>query len=89
MTECDINITVRGQRRDHMKGVGRLLKHLGSQAGASSFATPNSTSSVLGLSSTPAESALISDLIHQQVTGVMQSYHEYMQAYVSQHVPGF
>ena len=54
MTERDINLTVWGQRRGHMKGVGRQLTHLGSQAGASS-ATP-STSSVRGLSSIPGQS---------------------------------
>ena len=55
MTERDINVTVRGQRHGHMKGVGHLLTRLRSQAGASS-ATP-SISFVRGLSSTPAQSA--------------------------------
>ena len=54
MTECDINIIVRRQRCGHMKGVGHLLTRLGSQADASSSATPNSTSFVLGSSSTLA-----------------------------------
>ena len=88
MTKCDINITIRGQCCGHMKGVRRLLTCLGSQAGASS-ATSNNTSSVLGSSSTPAQLAPISDLTHQQVTGLVQSYHEYMQAYMSQHVFDF
>ena len=63
MTERDINITVRGQRHGHMKGVGRQLTRLGSQAGASS-ATP-STSSVRGPSSTPAQSAPFPVLVYQ------------------------
>ena len=87
MTERDINITVRGQRRGHIKGVGRMLTRLGSQAGASSAAP--STSSVRGPSSTHDQSTPIPDLVHQQVTELVQHYHDYMQAYVSQHVPGF
>ena len=62
MTEHDINITVREQRRGHMKGVGRQLTRLGSQAGASS-ATPN-TSSVRGPSYTPAQSAPFPVVVH-------------------------
>ena len=63
MTKRDINITVRGQRRGHMKGAGHQLTRLGSQAGASS-ATPN-TSSVRGQSSTPAQSAPFPVLVYQ------------------------
>ena len=87
MTERDINITVRGQRRGHMKGVRRQLTCLGSQAGASS-ATP-STSSIRGPSFTPGQSTPMPVLVHQQLSELMQHYHEYMQAYVTQHVLGF
>ena len=70
MTERDINITIRGQRPGHMKGVKRLLTRLGSQAGASAVAP--STSFVRGPSSTPDQSALIPDLVHQHLTGLVQ-----------------
>ena len=70
MTERDINITIRRQRRGHMKGVKRLLTRLGSQAGASAVAP--STSFVRGPSSTPDQSALIPDLVHQHLTGLVQ-----------------
>ena len=42
MTEYDINATVRGQRRGHLKGVGRQLTRMSS--GASSAAAGSSTS---------------------------------------------
>ena len=87
MTERDINMTVRGQRRGHIKRVGRMLTRLGSQAGASSAAP--STSSLRGSSSTHDQSTPILDLVHQLVTELVQSSHEYMYAYISQHVPSF
>ena len=69
-----------------MKGVGCLLTRL-SQGSASSAAPITYT--VRGPSSTPAQSTPIPDIVHQQVTELVQHYHQYMQAYVSQHIPDF
>ena len=69
MTDYDINVTVRGQRRGHLKGVGQQLIRMAS--GTSSTATGSSTW-ILG--PTPTQQAAIPDLVHQQVTGMLQSY---------------
>ena len=44
ITEYDINVVVRGQRRSHMKGVGCQLTCMASQAGTSSVAADSLTS---------------------------------------------
>ena len=66
MTEYDINAVVRGQRRGHLKGVGLWLTRMASSA----------SSAVAGSSPgpTPAQQVAIPDLVHQQVTGMLQSY---------------
>ena len=73
MTKYDINTVVRGQRRGHMKGVRQQLAHMTFSA---SSAVVGSSTSVPGL--TPAEQAAIPDLVHQQVTGKLQLYQQYL-----------
>ena len=75
MTEYDINAVVRGHRRGHMKRFERQLTHMASQAGASSTVASSSTS-VPDL--TFAQLTVIPEFVHQQVTGMMQSYHQYL-----------
>ena len=75
ITKYDINSAVRGQRCGHMKGVERQLTHMASQAGASSTVASSSTS-VPDL--TFAQLTVIPEFVHQQVTGMMQSYHQYL-----------
>ena len=72
MTEYDINSAVRGQHRGHLKWVGQQLTHMTSPVGASSAAAAGSSTSVPG--PTPAEQTAIPELVHQQVTGMLQSY---------------
>ena len=80
MIEYDINAVVRGQHRGHLKGIGRQLARMASSA--SSAATRSSTS-------VPGPTPAIPDLVHQQVTGMLQSYQQYLQFIVSQVMPGF
>ena len=68
MIEYDINARVKGQCRGHMKGVGRQLTCMASQAGASSAAAGSSTS-VPG--PTSAQPTTIPKLVHQQVTEML------------------
>ena len=69
MTEYNINVIVRGQHRGHLKGVGQQLTRMA--FGASSVVIGSST---LVPGPTLAEQAAIPELVHQQVTGMLQSY---------------
>ena len=69
MTKYDINVAVKGQRRGHMKGVGRQFTRIASQASASSTADGNSTS-IPG--PTSIQPIVIPELVHQQVTRMLQ-----------------
>ena len=86
MTEYDINAAVRGQCRGHMKGVRRQLTRMTSPAGSSSTAAGSST---LVPDPTPAEQTTITKLVHQQVTGMLQSYQQYLHSLVAQILSGF
>ena len=65
MTKDDINFSMRGQRRGHMKGVGRQLTRV---TGPSSTAAC-SLNSVLA--PTPSQSNAIPQFIHKQVAGMI------------------
>ena len=58
-----------------------------SPVGASSAAAAGSSTSVPG--PTPDEQTAIPELVHQQVMGMLQLYHQYLQSIMSQVLPGF
>ena len=83
MTKDDINVVVQGQHRGHIKGVKCQLPRVygpSSTAGRSIdyCANPN-----------PYRANAIPEFVHHQITGVLQSYHQYIQSYVSSVYPGF
>ena len=86
MSEYDFNSAVRGQRRGHMKGVWRQLTSVKKQAGPSS-ATAGSLASVRG--PTSSQPTTFPEFIHQQVTWMIQSYHQYFYSYMSSGMLGF
>ena len=73
MTEYNINAAVRGHYRGHLKGAGWQLTHMTSCA--SSVVAGSSTSVP---SPTPTQQVSIPDLVHQQVTWMLQSYQQYL-----------
>ena len=81
ITEYGINFAVKGKRCGHMKGVGRQLTRMSSQTGACSVAISSSTSVP---SPTFAQPTAI-----PKFTRMIQSYHQYLQSYVSSVMSGF
>ena len=73
ISEYEINYAVKGQWRGHTKGVEHQLRCTNKQAGPSSSVAIGSSTSVLAPTST--QPTVIPKFVHQQVQGLIMSYH--------------
>ena len=87
VNEDEINSAIRGQRRGHMKGVGRLLKGSAKQAGSTSSTAAGSSTSVPAFASSQA--AADSSFTREQMQGMFDQYHQMLQATLANVLPGF
>ena len=77
MTEEDINVAIRGQRRDHIKGVGHQITCVPSPSSTTASSSTNLPAPTL------SQPDVIPEFVHHQIIRVLQSYHQYLQSYVS------
>ena len=81
MSEYKINYAVKGQRHCHTKRVGSQLRGMDKQAGPSSSIAAGSSTSANA--PTPSQSTVIPEFVHRHVQGLITSYHQYFQSYMS------
>ena len=87
VNEVEINYVVRGQRRGHIKGIGRVLKGSGKQASSNSSAAVGSSTSVPSFAT--SQPATDSFFTREQMQGMFDQYHQMLQATLSTVLPGF
>ena len=83
MIEEDINVAVWGQHRGHMKGVRCQLTRLRGPSSAAASSLTNMPAPTL------SQPDSILEFVHHQITWVLQSYHRYLQSYISSVYLGF
>ena len=82
--DTEISSAIRGQRRGHIKGVGRVLRTSNKEAGSSSSAAAASGSRFMGSQSTTAPS-----FTAEQMQTMFDTYQQHLQATLSTVLPGF